>query len=156
MGSLLIQLPSKFSGGELTIYNPAAEDDDQDEEESFKFTLGAGEEAAYSCHFACRFSDCEYEMAKLRSGSRVLLRYSLHYKQVGAKVMPTAGAVNECRTLFEESLMGLPSADRMVVIPLEKEYDGLTLVNTGINALSRFQRKRAEAPSRQLDPIGSY
>ena len=65
MGSLIIQLPSKFSGGELTIYN-SGEEDYQDEEESFKFTLGAGEEAAYSCHFACHFSDCEYEMAKLR------------------------------------------------------------------------------------------
>eukprot|EP00984_Skeletonema_dohrnii_P014955 scaffold6403_cov128-Skeletonema_dohrnii-CCMP3373.AAC.6 len=145
MGSLLIQLPSKFSGGELTIYNPAAEDDDQDEEESFKFTLGAGEEAAYSCHFACRFSDCEYEMAKLRSGSRVLLRYSLHYKQVGANEIPTAGVVNECRTLFEESLMGLPPADRMVLIPLMKEYDGLTIVNSGIKALSSAHRRKAEA-----------
>ena len=75
----------------------------------------------------------------------MLLRYSLHYKQVGAKVMPTAGVVNESRTLLEESLYGLPPADRMVVLPLVKEYDGLTLVNTGINALSRFQRKRAEA-----------
>mmetsp|Transcript_35287 Transcript_35287/g.72082 ORF Transcript_35287/g.72082 Transcript_35287/m.72082 type:complete len:734 (+) Transcript_35287:666-2867(+) len=141
---LEFQLPSRFSGGELTIYN-SGEEDDQDEEESFKFTLGAGEAAAYSCHFACHFSYCEYEMAKLRSGYRVLLRYSLHYKQVGAKVMPTAGGVNESRTLLEESLYGLPPADRMVVLPLVKEYDGLTLVNTGINALSRFQRKRAEA-----------
>eukprot|EP00985_Skeletonema_marinoi_P013169 scaffold6495_cov155-Skeletonema_marinoi.AAC.15 len=144
MGSLIIQLPSKFSGGELTIYN-SGEEDDQDEEDSFKFTLGAGEEAAYSCHFACHFSDCEYEMAKLRSGSRVLLRYSLHYKQVGAKEMPTAGVVYESRTLFEESLYGLPPSDRMVLIPLETEYDGLDLVNTGIKALSRAHRKKAEA-----------
>ena len=53
MGSLVIQLPSKFTGGELTIYN-SSEDGN---EESFKFTLGAGEKAAYSCHFACHFSD---------------------------------------------------------------------------------------------------
>eukprot|EP00984_Skeletonema_dohrnii_P019249 scaffold9166_cov123-Skeletonema_dohrnii-CCMP3373.AAC.3 len=143
LGSLIIQLPSKFTGGELTISN-SAEDEDADEE-SFKFTLGAGEEAAYSCHFACHFSDCEYEMAKLRSGSRVLLRYSLFYKQVDAKEMPKAGMVNECRSLFEESLYGLPPSDRMVLIPLETEYDGLPLAKFGITALSQEHRQKAEA-----------
>lgn len=73
LGTLMIQLPSRFTGGALAIYN-YMEDENQDEnEESFKFTLGDGQEAAYSCHVACHFSDCEYEMAKLRSGSRVLL-----------------------------------------------------------------------------------
>ncbi len=58
LGSLIIQLPSKFTGGELTVYNSAVEDGEDDE--SFKFSLGAGKEATYSCHFACHFSDCEY------------------------------------------------------------------------------------------------
>jgi len=143
MGCLLIQLPSKFSGGELTIYNPAAEDDDQDEEESFKFTLGAGEEAAYSCHFACRFSDCEYEMAKLRSGSRVLLRYSLLYKQTNPN--PTPGLIREKTSHLLRSLNGLSPVDRMVVIPLKKQYRIHSLVNSGINALSDKHRQKAEA-----------
>eukprot|EP00985_Skeletonema_marinoi_P002535 scaffold1048_cov135-Skeletonema_marinoi.AAC.6 len=141
LGSLIIQLPSKFSGGELTIYNPAAEDD----RESFKFTLGAGKESAYSCHFACHFSDFEYKMAKLRSGSRVLLRYLLHYKQVGANEIPTAGVVNKSRSLFEKSLNGLPPPDRMVLLPLEKKYDRVTLAKFGITVLSQEHRQKAEA-----------
>eukprot|EP00985_Skeletonema_marinoi_P002537 scaffold1048_cov135-Skeletonema_marinoi.AAC.8 len=143
LGTLLVQLPSKFSGGELTIYNSV---EDEEEEESFKFTLGAGEEAAYSCHFACHFSDCEYEVAKLRSGSRVFLRYSLLYKfGYNGQGIPKACLIHESISPFKRTLNGLPPADRMVLIPLEKEYDGLTLVNTGINALSRAHRQKAEA-----------
>ena len=141
LGSLIIQLPSQFTGGELTIYNSSVEDDK--DEELFKFTLGAGEEATYSCHFACHFSDCEYEMAKLRSGSRLLLCYSLRYKEVDP--MPTAGLITETISPLTCSLVGLPPADRIVVIPLEKEYRIHSLANSGINALSRAHRQKAEA-----------
>lgn len=65
---------------------------------SLKFTLGAEEEATYSCHFVCHFSDCEYEMAKLRSGSRVLLRYSLFYDEVDP--IPTASLMDESTSPF--------------------------------------------------------
>ena len=139
LGTLLIQMPSKFTGGELTIYN-SAEDVD---EESFQFTLGAGDEASYSCHFACYFSDCEYEMTKLRSGSRVLLRYSLLYKQTNPN--PTAGLIREKTSHLLRSLNGLSPVDRMVVIPLKKQYRIHSLVNSGINALSDKHRQQAEA-----------
>jgi len=141
LGSLIIQLPSQFTGGELTIYNSSVEDDK--DEELFKFTLGAGAEATYSCHFACYFSDCEYEMAKLRSGSRLLLCYSLRYNEVDP--MPTAGLITETISPLTCSLVGLPPADRIVVIPLEKEYRIHSLANSGINALSRAHRQKAEA-----------
>jgi len=151
LGAIIIQLPSKFTGGALTIYNceedeeEDEDEDDEEEEKSFKFTLGAGEEAAYSCHFACHFLDCEYEMAKLWSGSRVLLRYSLHYKHDRADEIPTAGLIQYLTSPIESSLNGLPPDDRMVLIPLEREYDGLSLVNAGIKALSREHRQKAEA-----------
>mmetsp|Transcript_1641 Transcript_1641/g.2638 ORF Transcript_1641/g.2638 Transcript_1641/m.2638 type:complete len:913 (-) Transcript_1641:79-2817(-) len=151
LGAIIIQLPSKFTGGALTIYNceedeeEDEDEDDEEEEKSFKFTLGAGEEAAYSCHFACHFLDCEYEMAKLWSGSRVLLRYSLHYKHDRADEIPTAGLIQYLTSPIESSLNGLPPDDRMVLIPLEREYDGLSLVNAGIKALSRGHRQKAEA-----------
>ena len=139
VGSLIIQLPSKFTGGELTIYN-SSEDGN---EESFKFTLGAGEKAAYSCHFACHFSDCEYEMAKLHSGSRLLLRYRLLYKEVDP--MPTAGLIREKTSLITWSLNGLPPADRIVVVPLKKRYLTRSLAKSGINALNVGHRRKAES-----------
>ncbi len=148
LGTIIIQLPSKFTGGALTIYNCVEDEeededeDDEEEEKSFKFTLGAGEEAAYSCHFACHFLDCEYEMAKLWSGSRVLLRYSLHYKH---DEIPTGSLIQAFTSPIEICLNGLSPDDRMVLIPLEREYDGLSLVNAGIKALSRVHRQKAEA-----------
>ena len=135
-GSLIIQLPSKFTGGELTIYNSL-------EEESFKFTLGAGEEATYSCHFACHFSDCEYEWAKLQSGSRLLLCYHLRYKE--ADPMPTAGLIREKTSLISCSLNGLPPADRIVVVPLKRRYSIHSLAKFGINSLYIEHRQKAEA-----------
>ncbi len=145
LGTLIIQLPSRFTGGALTIYNNMEDENEEDDEESFKFTLGAGQEAAYSCHFACHFSDCEYEMAKLRSGSRVLLRYSLLYKDKDKNRTPSASQLHGCTSSIERSLNGLPPEDRMILIPLEKEYDGISLVNAGIKALSREHRLKAEA-----------
>lgn len=145
LGSLFIQLPSKFTGGEMTVYNTAVgEFDDNDDGESFKFSLGSGKEATYSCHYACLFADCEYEFVKLKSGSRILLQYSLFYEQVTN--LPTASLITESRSQFKWALNALPPVDRMVVIPLEKEYDAITLVaNSGINALSRAHREKAEA-----------
>lgn len=141
LGSLIIQLPSKFTGGELTIYNSAVEEEKDDE--SFKFSLGAGKEAAYSCYFACHFSDCEYELAEVESGSRLLLFYSLRYKEVDP--LPTSSLIWEKTSPLTHSLNGLPPADRMVVVPLETQYRIHSLANSGINALSRAHRQKAEA-----------
>jgi hypothetical protein len=144
LGSLFIQLPSKFTGGEMTVYNTAVgEFDDNDDGESFKFSLGSGKEATYSCHYACLFADCEYEFSKLKSGSRILLQYSLFYEQVTN--IPTASLITESRSQFKWALNALPPVDRMVVIPLQKEYDALSLAISGINELSRAHREKAEA-----------
>ena len=40
---------------------------------------------------------------------------------------------------------GLPPADRIVVVPLENEYDVISLLNSGINALTPKHRQKAEA-----------
>eukprot|EP00984_Skeletonema_dohrnii_P028925 scaffold19148_cov67-Skeletonema_dohrnii-CCMP3373.AAC.1 len=134
LGSLFIQLPSKFKGGEMTVYNANS---------LFKFPLGSGGDATYSCYFACHFSDCEYAFASLSSGSRVLLRYSLLYNEAGG--FPTASLINESLSTLKWSLSGLPPVDRIIVYPLEKEYRVHDLLNTGINGLSRVHRKKAEA-----------
>eukprot|EP00984_Skeletonema_dohrnii_P031302 scaffold23612_cov159-Skeletonema_dohrnii-CCMP3373.AAC.2 len=134
LGSLFIQLPSKFKGGEMTVYNANS---------SFKFPLGAGGDATYSCYFACHFSDCEYAFASLSSGSRVLLRYSLLYNEAGG--FPTASQINESLSTLKWSLSGLPPVDRIIVYPLKKEYRVHDLLNAGINGLSRVHRKKAEA-----------
>ena len=143
VGTLLIQLPSKFTGREMTVCNASLNGEDNFVESAVKSTLGAGADATYSCHFACHFSDCEYEMAKMKSGSRLLLRYSLVYEQV--EEIPSANRAVERTSLLAGSLGGLSSLDRIIVVPLKDAYKPQSLANTGINALHRAHRHKAEA-----------
>lgn len=57
--------------------------------------------------------------------------------------MPTSCLIRENTSPLTHSLDGLPPADRMVVIPLEMQIH--SLANSGINALSRAHRQKAEA-----------
>eukprot|EP00985_Skeletonema_marinoi_P025616 scaffold18974_cov132-Skeletonema_marinoi.AAC.2 len=143
LGTLLIQLPSKFTGGEMTVYNATMEDEGDADDNVFKFALGAGTEATYSCHFASFFSDCEYELAKLRSGSRLLLQYTLLYEQVDE--IPTASRIIGKTSPLTGSMSGLSPVDRIIVFPLKEEYRIQSLANAGVNALSRKHRQKAEA-----------
>ena len=89
LGTLYIQLPSIFSGGEMIVYSG---DERENDSEMAKFNLSGTGDDALSCHFVCHYADCEYEMKQLKSGSRVLLRYSLHYSGKGP--LPTANKLN--------------------------------------------------------------
>ena len=87
LGTLFVQLPSVFTGGEVNIYNDGEGDYwGVEEDVPNSFLLGAGGDASFSCHFVCHFKDCEYEFAKIKSGSCVLLRYTLRY---GEEKAPT-------------------------------------------------------------------
>jgi len=77
LGSLVIQLPSEFTGGKISIFHEDQEKDNEDETTSI-FDLGVSSgEAPFSCQFVCHYKDCFYEFSKVKSGSRVLLHYSL-------------------------------------------------------------------------------
>ena len=93
LGTLFIQLPSVFTGGKISIFNAGETeegDEEKNEEETSTFQLGASGDASFACHFVCHYKDCEYEFAKIKSGSRVLLRYSLCYKLGKDQELPTS------------------------------------------------------------------
>ncbi|KAL9191418.1 hypothetical protein ACHAXT_001124 [Thalassiosira profunda] len=147
LGTLLIQLPSKFAGGDVGIfstcyYDESYEDEEEEEEEktsAFSFDTPGDE---FACHFVCHFSDVEYEFARVTSGSRVLLRYTLLHR---GPHKPTASLVRNSMEELEWSLANLPPVESMVLYPLAKEYKDSALVNRGINALSHPHRVNAEA-----------
>jgi len=143
LGTLFVQLPSVFTGGEVNIYNDG-EGDYWGVEEDIPntFLLGAGGDASFSCHFVCHFKDCEYEFAKIKSGSRVLLRYTLRF---GEEKAPTAHLLNKSISSLKWSLEMLPPVDRMLLIPMAKRYTAASLVNMGVNAFSPKHRARVEA-----------
>jgi hypothetical protein len=93
LGTLFVQLPSVFTGGKVSVFDGGKDTDGEEREETTtNFDLGVSSgDAAFSCHFVCHYSDCEFEVSNIQSGSRVLLKYSLHCK-VGANygAKPTA------------------------------------------------------------------
>jgi len=127
LGTLFVQLPSVFTGGKVSIFNSNGggdnnESEEEDEEDTAGvFQLGAGGDASFSSHFFCHYKDCEYEFAKIKSGSRVLLRYTLRY---GGEKTPTSSLLHTSMSSLKWSLDMLPPADRMLLIPV-KQYTHL-------------------------------
>ena len=91
--TLVVQLPSKFTGGSFVVSHGG---------ECETFSLGAGGDAAYDCHFVCHYADCEHEIKKVESGHRLALIYSLCYSGPGK---PSADDVahNDLSTSLERS-----------------------------------------------------
>ena len=141
IGTLFVQLPSKFSGGKIGIYKW---NEEYQEEASYStFTLGASGDASYACHCLVHYADCEYEFARIESGARVLLRYGLQHRAPIAK--PSAALISQSMIPLRRGLAGLPPVDRMFLVPTEKEYPSSSLMRQGINALSYTHRVNAEA-----------
>ena len=67
VGSLIVALPSRFTGGTLTVRH-------QTSESYFDFPEAAAEKSA--C-YAAFYADCEHEVSKVRSGYRLCLAYNL-------------------------------------------------------------------------------
>lgn len=147
IGSMLIQLPSNFKGGKISIFDG---DEDVDEENEADFITsfpmgGPNREAEFACHFVCHYSDCQYEIEEITSGSRLLLRYSLLYNGKGDGVIPKADVLRESVIPLKTSLTHLPRADRMILVPLRQDYAPSSLTLSGIDALSSTHRAKAES-----------
>ena len=94
VGMLFIQLPSVFTGGKVGIFDLGNKCSCGHEHKTMSnhFNLGiTSGKSAYSCYFICHYSDCELKIAKIQSGSCVLLQYSLHYK---IEPKPTSNSLN--------------------------------------------------------------
>ncbi|XP_028397869.1 uncharacterized protein LOC114521584 [Dendronephthya gigantea] len=65
--TMVLQLPSKFEGGKITVRHAGDE----------KVVKMDGERSSYCCKYAAHYSDCEHEVSKIVSGYRLALVYSL-------------------------------------------------------------------------------
>ncbi len=72
-GTLLIQLPSIHSGGELILYDGSIKF------KSIDFGLKDGK-SKFSLQFAAYLDNFEYEITEVKSGYQLVLVYSLLYK----------------------------------------------------------------------------
>ena len=69
-GTLVIQLPSNYTGGQLVVYH-------QSKSEEFDFGGPAG---CTAIHYAAFYADCEHEIKPVKTGYRLCLIYNLVYK----------------------------------------------------------------------------
>ncbi|CRG83902.1 hypothetical protein PISL3812_01258 [Talaromyces islandicus] len=67
IGSLVVSLPSKFSGGSLIVRHGA-------EQVDFDWAATSGSHVQW----AAFYSDCEHEITKVTDGHRITLTYNLH------------------------------------------------------------------------------
>jgi hypothetical protein len=140
VGTLLIQLPSKFSGGLFRVCS----DEEGGEESMSSFGLGQStSESQYGCHFLCHYNDVQYEMKPIKSGCRILLKYALIYDGRGS--IPSSRVLLRSVVPLRTSLDSLPRADRIVIAPFGRRYSSTILAQKGVNALDYDHRAMVEA-----------
>ena len=77
-GTLVIQLPSDYSGGELIVKH-------RGEEKVFSFS---GLQGSTNFHIAAFYADCQHEIKKVTAGYRLCLVYNLLYKGSKSFLVP--------------------------------------------------------------------
>ena len=77
-GTLVIQLPSNYKGGQLTIYHQSMKTD-------FNFSGPAGYD---NFHYVAFYADCQHEIKPVTDGYRLCLVYNLIYQGSGDCPVP--------------------------------------------------------------------
>lgn len=134
IGTMLIQLPSVFAGGKISVFHGDEELEDEDEEDFItSFDMGAQSPSSNTlgtseAEFACHFLLCYKNNSKDDDG-----------------VKPTAMLLRNFVVPLQSSLSLLPRADRMVLVPLKKYYSPSLLGQSGTNVLSYKHRAKGES-----------
>ena len=131
-GKLIVQLPSRFTGGEFVVY-----------ERNKVKTLDFGQlegSSSYLIHYAAYFADLEYKMMEVTSGYRLVLVYNLCWTKKEGKLLKMSRLVEQMHEVldsFSESKIPLGMA-------LSGAYDSDSFVNKGVQALNELDFKRYE------------
>ena len=131
-GKLIVQLPSRFTGGEFVVY-----------ERNKVKTLDFGQlegSSSYLIHYAAYFADLEYKMMEVTSGYRLVLVYNLCWAEKEGKLLKMSRLVEQMHEVldsFSESKIPLGMA-------LSGAYDSDSFVNKGVQALNELDFKRYE------------
>lgn len=141
-GSLIIYLPSKYTGGELVV--------DFEQEEA---VIDFSENSPYKLGYAAFYSDCDHEIKPVRSGTRICLTYNLFYEKSENKVdlVSVRKASNEVALALRNTPQNSP--DQPVIVLLGHQY---TPTNFSSQHLKLNDRLKAEVLLRAADQIGAY
>ncbi|TAN00642.1 MAG: 2OG-Fe(II) oxygenase, partial [Chitinophagaceae bacterium] len=142
-GTLVIGLPSKYTGGELVVRFGGVE-------ETADFAAEAGD---YKINYTAFYADCEHEVKPLTSGYRVCLTYNLVQEKSGKKIQfnSLASYVEKLAAIFRNP----PQADEQKphIVLLGHQY---TPENFSVEALKLNDRPKAEALFRAAKEANCY
>ena len=133
--TMIIQLPSQFEGGKLTIRHAGKE----------KVVNFDGEESVFCCKYAALYCDCEHEVSEIKSGYRVALVYSLCWSETSDPPSADTGVavVQNIAELIKEVF---EDEDRCLFLWfLYHKYTTSGLSRSGINALKGADEAVARA-----------
>jgi len=131
-GTLILQLPSEFTGGDLVVRHGG--------EEVVVAMAQAG--AATSCVFAAHYSDCEHELREVTSGHRLALVYSLCWR--GSGLAPSAELLLGRLDALAGQVAGLARGQDRFCFALKHMYSKQSLDDGGITALKGEDRRVAD------------
>lgn len=144
LGTLVVILPSRFTGGELVIEH-------QGEQETVRGS-------ARQLTFAAFYADCHHEVRPVRSGHRLALTYNLIVEGSTEATLPEPiGALtNRIRRFFETPMPGyLPGSERSppdrLVYLLDHEYTPHSLAWTRLKNADAARAAALRQAARQLD-----
>eukprot|EP01052_Picozoa_sp_SAG31_P004324 SAG31_NODE_178_length_21247_cov_11.492009_10_plen_479_part_00 len=146
--TLVVQLPSRFTGGEMRIRHAGKQR---------IFSQGADTGmCASGVHYVCHYADCEHEVMPVESGYRLSAVYSLCYMGSGPKPTVDDQEIQDSVGVQElrQTIQRLPTGSLMV-LPLDHQYTTWSVSHMGVAALKGADRSRynrlAAAADKSLD-----
>ena len=141
-GTLIIGLPSQYTGGELVIRFEGGE-------EVADFS---GTDMRHSINYTAFYADCEHEVKPLTSGYRICLVYNLVQQKTGKKIelKPLQSHVDKLVGIFTNNNR---NNSRPYIILLGHQY---TPENFSENTLKLNDRVRAKALLQAAEQAGCY
>ena len=115
-GTLVIQLPSNYTGGKLIIYH-------QGKKSEFDYS---GLDCCSNCYFTAFYADCQHEVKKVTEGYRLCLIYNLMYQGLDECPAPAdnqkeVSAVVSAMKKWQEDIESEDCPDMMTYL-LEHKY----------------------------------
>ena len=125
-GSLIVQLPSVFNGGDLVVKHM----------KSSSVYKSSCPGSTTHCMFVASYTACPHQIKRISSGYRTVLVYSLHWKGSTTKPLPNSASTNAadlCKTLHQF----IDSAEKPYICwALEGEYSTENIRSNSLNFLS--------------------
>jgi hypothetical protein len=122
-GTLVIQLPSAFQGGELSVYQPSDLIDASSAVSSAMRFSQQGDAAKNGMHAFFFFADCYHEIEEVTSGARLALVYTLYHRSVNDTAASLVAA-KKPQGLLNKQIVIQTGEPRTVFVMCEGWSDG--------------------------------